>query len=63
MKRIGIFLIFIVSSILIFLALNFLINDELYLNNNKPLYKYKETEEYKLNTIINKRYTFNLPKV
>lgn len=62
MKRIGIFLIFIVSSILIFLALNFLINDELYLNNNKPLYKYKETEEYKLNTIINKRYTFNLPK-
>ncbi len=63
MKRIGIFLIFIISSILIFLALNFLINDELYLNNNKPLYKYKETEEYKLNTIINKRYTFNLPKV
>ena len=62
MKRIGIFLIFILSSILIFLALNFLINDELYLNNNKPLYKYKETEEYKLNTIINKRYTFNLPK-
>lgn len=62
MKRIGIFLIFIISSILIFLALNFLINDELYLNNNKPLYKYKETEEYKLNTIINKRYTFNLPK-
>ena len=62
MKRIGIFLIFIVSSILIFLALNFLINDELYLNNKKPLYKYKETEEYKLNTIINKRYTFNLPK-
>ena len=62
MKRIGIFLIFIVSSILIFLALNFLINDELYLNNNKPLYKYKETEEYKLNTIINKRYTFDLPK-
>ena len=62
MKRIGIFLIFIVSSILIFLALNFLINDELYLNNHKPLYKYKETEEYKLNTIINKRYTFNLPK-
>ena len=62
MKRIGIFLIFIVSSILIFLALNFLINDELYLNNNKPLYKYKETEEYKLNTIINKRYIFNLPK-
>lgn len=62
MKRIGIFLIFILSSILIFLALNFLINDELYLNNNKPLYKYKETEEYKLNTITNKRYTFNLPK-
>lgn len=62
MKRIGIFLIFIISSILIFLALNFLINDELYLNNNKPLYKYKETEEYKLNTIINKRYIFNLPK-
>lgn len=62
MKRIGIFLIFILSSILIFLALNFLINDELYLNNHKPLYKYKETEEYKLNTIINKRYTFNLPK-
>ena len=45
MKRIGIFLIFILSSILIFLALNFLINDELYLNNHKPLYKYKETEE------------------
>lgn len=62
MKRIGIFLIFIISSILIFLALNFLINDELYLNNNKPLYKYKETEEYKLNTIINKRYTFYLPR-
>ena len=62
MKKIGIWLIFIISSILIFLALNFLINDDVYLNNNKPLYKYKKLEEYSLNTITNKKYVFKLPR-
>lgn len=55
-------IIFFISLSLIFLAINFLISDELYLTNNKKIYKYKETEEYKLNTVINKRYSFYLPK-
>jgi hypothetical protein len=62
MKKIGIIIIFFTALSLIFLALNFLINDDVYLNNNKPLYKIKEKEEYKLNTVINKRYSLYLPK-
>lgn len=62
MKKIGIIIIFLIALSLIFLALNFLINDDVYLNNNKPLYKIKEKEEYKLNTVINKRYSLYLPK-
>lgn len=62
MKKIGIIIIFFIALSLIFLALNFLINDDVYLNNNKPLYKIKEKEEYKLNTVINKRYSLYLPK-
>ena len=62
MKKIGIIIIFFMSLSLIFLAINFLISDELYLTNNKKIYKYKETEEYKLNTVINKRYSLYLPK-
>lgn len=62
MKKIGIIIIFLIALSLIFLALNFLINDDVYLNNNKPLYKIKEKEEYKLNTVINKRYFLYLPK-
>lgn len=62
MRKIVIIIIFFISLSLIFLAINFLISDELYLTNNKKIYKYKETEEYKLNTVINKRYSFYLPK-
>ena len=62
MKKIGIIIIFFIALSLIFLALNFLINTDVYLNNNKPLYKIKEKEEYKLNTVINKRYSLYLPK-
>lgn len=62
MKKIGIIIIFFIALSLIFLALNFLINGDVYLNNNKPLYKIKEKEEYKLNTVINKRYSLYLPK-
>ena len=62
MKKIGIIIIFLIALSLIFLALNFLINGDVYLNNNKPLYKIKEKEEYKLNTVINKRYSLYLPK-
>lgn len=62
MKKIGIIIIFFIALSLIFLALNFLINDDVYLNNNKPLYKVKEKAEYKLNTVINKRYSLYLPK-
>ena len=62
MRKIVIIMIFFISLSLIFLAINFLISDELYLTNNKKIYKYKETEEYKLNTVINKRYSFYLPK-
>ena len=62
MKKIGIIIIFFIALSLIFLALNFLINDDVYLNNNKPLYRIKEKEEYKLNTVINKRYSLYLPK-
>lgn len=62
MKKIGIIIIFFTALSLIFLALNFLINGDVYLNNNKPLYKIKEKEEYKLNTVINKRYSLYLPK-
>ena len=62
MRKIVIIIIFFISLSLIFLAINFLISDELYLTNNKKIYKYKETEEYKLNTVINKRYNFYLPK-
>ncbi len=62
MKKIGIIIIFFIALSLIFLALNFLINADVYLNNNKPLYKIKEKEEYKLNTVINKRYSLYLPK-
>ena len=61
-KIVIIIIIFFISLSLIFLAINFLISDELYLTNNKKIYKYKETEEYKLNTVINKRYSFYLPK-
>lgn len=62
MKKIGIIIIFLIALSLIFLALNFLINDDVYLNNKKPLYKIKEKAEYKLNTVINKRYSLYLPK-
>lgn len=62
MRKIVIIIIFFISLSLIFLAINFLISDELYLTNNKKIYKYKDTEEYKLNTVINKRYSFYLPK-
>ena len=62
MRKIVIIIIFFIALSLIFLALNFLINDDVYLNNNKPLYKIKEKEEYKLNTVINKRYSLYLPK-
>ena len=62
MKKIGIIIIFLIALSLIFLALNFLIYGDVYLNNNKPLYKIKEKEEYKLNTVINKRYSLYLPK-
>ena len=62
MKKIGIIIIFFIALSLIFLALNFLINTDVYLNNNKPLYKITEKEEYKLNTVINKRYSLYLPK-
>ena len=62
MRKIVIIIIFFISLSLIFLAINFLISDELYLTNNKKIYKYKETEEYKLNTVINKRYSFYLAK-
>lgn len=62
MKKIGIYIIFILASFLIFLSLKFLINDDLYLKNNKPLYNYQELDEYNLSTITNKKYTFRLPK-